>query len=139
MRQIVATALNAEYADKLEFLANAVANGPMLADCDATRLKFVGFIRTLSKPSLDALIGFAKHSSIGTEITAGNIAKTMEWKPELADACIRELHAHGVYSSVTSWRLDRYSDRYEMGSHFSDGRCAPTEMTVEFVKFISSH
>jgi hypothetical protein len=138
VQKIVATALNAEYTDKLEFLANALSNGPILGNNDATRLKFVDFIRSLSKPALDALVGFAKHSSIGTEVKAGNVARIMDWKPELADACIRELHSLGVYSSITSWRLDRYADRYEPGAYFSDGRCAPTELTEEFVQFVSS-
>ena len=138
VRKIVATALNAEYADKLEFLANALSNGPTLENDDATRLKFLDFVRSLSKPSLDALVGFAQYSSVGTEIQAGNIAKTMNWKPELADACIRELLSLGVYSSITSWRRDRYADRYEPGSYFSDGRCAPTELTEAFVQFIST-
>ena len=138
VRKIVATALNAEHIDKLDFLANALSNGPTLGDDDALRLKYLDFIRSLSKPSLDALVGFAKYSSIGTEVKAGNVAKTMNWKPELADACIRELHSLGVYSSITSWRLDRYTDRYEQGSYFSDRRCAPTELTEGFVQFIST-
>lgn len=137
MRKVVATALNGEYSDKLEFLANSLVNGPSLGNDDATRLKFVDMIRSVSKPSLDALIAFMKHSAETSPVLAGNIAKVMNWTPELADACISELHSVGIYSSVSSWRLDRYSDTYEVGTYLSDGRCTVTKLTAMFVDFIS--
>ena len=104
VRKIVATALNAEYADKLEFLANALANGPELADDSASRLKFVEMIRSLSAPALEVLVASLEQQEGDGQVLAGRLAGTMNWPPYLVDACVNELRSLGVYSSIVSWR-----------------------------------
>jgi hypothetical protein len=135
VRKIIATSLNAEYADKLGFLANALANGPLLANDQARRLKFVEMIRQISRPALDVLaLALGKQSSTG-EVLPGVIAADMNWDPALVDACISELHSLGALSSVTKWA--RTNDGYRPDLAFGEGQSATTELTKQFAEFIS--
>ena len=137
VRKIVATALNAEYADKLEFLANALANGPELADDNTSRLKFVEMIRSLSAPALDVLVASLRQQEGAGQVLSGRLAAAMNWPPYLVDACVSELRSVGVYSSIVSWRKDR-DGNYEKSSYLSGSGCARTEFTEQFVQFITS-
>jgi len=137
VRKVVATALNAEYADKLEFLANALVNGPELADDNASRLKFVEMIRSLSSPALEVLVAsLGQHEGAG-QVLAGRLAGSMNWPPYLVDACVSELRSIGVYSSIVSWRKDQ-DGNFEKSSHLTGTGSARTEFTEQFVQFITS-
>jgi hypothetical protein len=135
VKKVIATSLNAEYADKLEFLANALVNGPSLGTDQAKRLKFVEMIRQVSKPALEVLaLALLNKSSTG-EVFPGDIAAAMKWPPELVDACVRELHAFGAFSSVMDWFQDAGSFRPQ--TFFSGKEPATTALTEEFGRFIT--
>jgi hypothetical protein len=79
VKKVVATALNAEYADKIDFLANALVNGPLLGSDDAMRLKLVEMIRQLSRPALQVLVTSLKLGG-GQVDVAGLIPHLVGWK-----------------------------------------------------------
>jgi hypothetical protein len=137
VRKVVATALNAEYADKLEFLANALANGPKLGTDNAKRAKFVEMIRQLSKPALEVLVASIRRiipSGTG-QVMPGELAGALGWPPELVEACVKELYAFGVFSSTTRWV--KSGDGYRQGQYFQEGIPATASFTSDFSKFIS--
>ena|GEM_PF-6462816 len=59
----------------------------------------------------------------------------MNWRPELVDACVRELHSFGALSSVMDWFED--ADGYRPHTYFSEGQPATTTLTEEFGRFIA--
>lgn len=135
VKKTVATALNAEYADKLEFLVNAIVNGPSLGSDHARCLKFVEMIRHLSKPALEVMIAARTHRTGTGEVLAGTLADHLGWKPALVDACVREIHAFGGFSSVVTWLSS--SEGTRPSQSFSGGQPAVTAFTDEFAEFIS--
>jgi hypothetical protein len=135
VKKVVASALNAEYADKLNYLANALVNGPILESNAAERLKFVEMIRHLSKPALD-LLAVAVKNPAGREIVdGGEFAVALEWPPELADACVRELASAGALSSVSKWY--KAEQVYRPQDH-GMAQVMLTDLTRRFAAFISS-
>jgi hypothetical protein len=135
VKKIVATALNAEYVDKLEFLANALVNGPKLGADEAMRAKFVEMIRQLSKPALEVLVASLGRVSGTGQVMPGEIAGILRWSPELVDACVRELYAFGAFSSTTHWA--KSGEGYRQGQYFNEGVPARTDFTKSFSEFIS--
>ena len=136
VRKTFATALNAEYADKLEFLANALVNGPSLGNDDAHRLKFIEMIRSLSRPALNVLVASLNHPIKTDQIIIEELATYMKWPPHLVDACVAELRSYGAYSSVISWNVGR--DGTVSKSQYLDGNgCAKTSLTRRFAQFIA--
>lgn len=134
VKKVVATGLNAEYADKLKYLANALTNGPTLEQQQAKRLKYVEMIRQLSKASLEVLATAIAHPTGTGQVMPGNLATALGWHPSLVDSCVRELFAVGAFSSVASW--------YTQGDirprqYFDEGIPAITDVTREFAAFIS--
>jgi hypothetical protein len=95
VKKIVATALNAEYADKLEYLANALGNGPKLGNDDARRQKYTEMIRQLSRPALNVLVASLQHPTGTGQVIASALAEEMDWDPAIVDACVQELYASG--------------------------------------------
>lgn len=128
--KIIGTALNAEYADKLEYLANALVNGPSLGDDDAKRMKFLEMVRQLSKPALDVLVTSMQRPTDSKQISSRDIASVMEWHPALVDACVQELYAAGAYSYVTEWHDNRPAN------YFQKGTPALTPITAELANFV---
>ena len=134
VKKVVATALNAEYADKLDFLANALVSGPQV-EGQAMRLKMVEMIRQVSRTAIDVLVAALNNPSGTGEVISADIAKAMGWHPALVDACVQELYALGAFSHVTAWR--------DQGSHitsaqgFSRGTPALTDISRAFVEFVS--
>jgi hypothetical protein len=134
-KKVVATALNAEYADKIEFLANAFANGPKLGNDDSTRAKFVEMIRQLSKPALEVLVASLENPNSTGQIMPGELAVELQWSPELVDACVHELHAIGAFSSTKSWTMD--DGIYHRSGYSSQGSPLHTSLTSMFAAFVS--
>ena len=134
VKKVVATGLNAEYADKIDYLANALTNGPSLGQQQAKRLKYVEMIRHLSKASLEVLATCVAHPTGTGQVMPGSIAKTLGWNPSFVDACVRELFASGAFSSVVDW-----FEHGEMAprQRFNEGTTATTQVTREFAAFVS--
>lgn len=136
VKKVVATALNAEYADKIEYFANALVNGPRLGVDQARRLKFVEMIRQLSQPAIDVLVVALKFRPTSDDIDIGELAERLTWDPTQVDACVKELYSVGALSNVTRW--DSSNGRSRKSSWFPDGVPAITSYTREFAKFITS-
>ena len=103
LRKTVATCLNAEQTDKLDYLVNSLCNGPTVEGGDALRLKLLEIVRQASRPALDVLA-----ASLGNQLATGEViprylAKDMGWDPALVDSCVKELAALGAYSEATAW------------------------------------
>jgi hypothetical protein len=134
VKKVVATALNAEYTDKIEYLANVLVNGPQLANDNARRQKFVEMVRQLSKPALDVLVASLKHRSGTGQVIAGDLARILGWHPSMVDACVQELYAVGAFSNVTAWYTQ--GEIHPMTS-FQAGTAAVTDITQGLARFIS--
>jgi len=134
VKKVVATALNAEYADKLDYLANALVNGPTLGDENARRMKYVEMIRQLSKPALDVLIASLKNPPDTKQVIPERIAQEIDWLPALVSACVQELYAAGAYSNVINWH--EQGGRMRPSEQFKVGTPAITEVTLGLVDFI---
>lgn len=130
-KKIVATALNAEYADKVDILANAFANGPRLREEDALRAKFVEMIRHLSRPSIEVLSVIGKVCKKGQVPRMNLLGPHLGWEPELIDACLSELQSQGAISSTMEW------SRGQKTSWSSDNAGGPTKLTAEFARFVA--
>lgn len=136
VKKVVATALNAEYADKVNYLANALANGPQVPE-DALRLKFVELVRQLSKSALYLLAAAVENTSDTGIVYSGALASKLGWKPQLADACVRELGAAGVFSSVKEWYWESQGEYYQPSLYSDKGQLLVTDLTRWFAAFIS--
>jgi len=132
VRKIVATCLNAEHSDKIDYLANALVNGPTVCTEQATRMKLVEVIRHASRPALDVLGASLNYRSGTGEVLPGEIAKRMGWKPEIVDACVRELYAVGAFSSVLRWSSEGHS-----AESFSEGTPGVSEFTDLIGEFVA--
>jgi hypothetical protein len=142
VKKVVATGLNVEYCDKIDFFTNAIVNGPNLGNDQAKRLKFVELIRSLSRSALQVLItlvnpSFRSHGN-SPEALAGAAATALGWDPALVLACIHELAALGVMSSVSTWREGDLSGQWEPHQYYSSGIPSINCLTRDFVKFISN-
>jgi hypothetical protein len=135
MKKVVATALNAEYCDKLEFLANALVNGPSLRDDDARRAKFVELIRQMSRPALEVLVASVRLTHDG-DIIVDRIAEHLEWHPAVVDSCVRELHSLGAYSHNLRW--EKRNGRYQVMASFMDTIPGVATLTQEFARFLQN-
>lgn len=103
-----ASALNAEYADKVEFFANMLLNATRQNLEQMERLKFLEMVRHLSKPALVVLAAVTElHLSRGSShspqvddpTSKGQIISNTGFEPLLVAACIDELRSVGVLSS----------------------------------------
>ncbi len=130
----MATGLNAEYADKLEFLANALVSGPTLGDDDARRAKFVELIRQVSRPALEVLAASVELTGDG-DIFKDQIAERLAWHPDLVEACVLELHSFGAYSHILRWQEQR-DGRYQPMASFADEKPGVAPLTRQFAEFI---
>ncbi|MHA1613666.1 MAG: hypothetical protein ACTSYJ_02410 [Candidatus Thorarchaeota archaeon] len=135
-KKAVTTALNAEFDEKMEFLINAFFNGPTLGLDEGSMLKHIEEVRQISKPALEVLVASLRVNSNTGQVNIGLIARFLDWKPELVDACVSELHAHGVFSSTLSWR-DAGDRGYQRKGFTLHGEAGMTEYTKEFAMFIS--
>lgn len=134
VKKVVATALNAEYADKIEYLANALVNGPSLGANQARRLKFVEMIRQLSNPAIQVMVAALRIRQNVDEVVVGEIARLLPgWDPGVIDACIKELYSVGAFSNITRWNT--HGELRAMAS-FRDGVPSVTPFTREFSAFI---
>lgn len=135
VKKVVATALNAEHADKVEFLANALVNGPTLGSDAAKRAKFIEMIRQLSKPALEVLVASRQHPTGTGQVMPGELAGSLGWSPELVEACVKELYSLGAFSSTKSWIKN--GDSYRQSEFFSEGIPSTNSITRTFAEFVS--
>lgn len=135
IKKIVASAMNAEYIDKIDYFANAILNAANEYD-QVERLKFIEILRNISKPALIVLEAEKRlqdkrgprHSS---QVLNDQIIKETKLDPYLVETCVNELYALGVFSSTTGYTSDGRKTEY-----FSDGVAAYTDFTKRFVSFI---
>ena len=135
IKKIIASALNAEYADKIDYFANAIFN--VANDYEPVeRLKFIEILRNISKPALIVLKAEKRlqdrrgpHHS--PQVLNEQIIKETGLNPYLVDACVNELYALGVFSSTISYTSDGTKSE-----SFSDGVVAYTDFSEKFVSFI---
>lgn len=122
LKKTIASALNAEYAEKIEFFANITINGPQDIE-QLEKLKFIDMVRQLSKASLRVLaVAVMIHNSAHGLHQIGQLIGTAASDTGLRDrdsvkACINELIAVGLLQ--------------QNGSHVS-----ASDFTVRFVNFI---
>lgn len=137
IKKIVASALNAEYCDKIEYFANGLVN--CSADFEqAEILKFIETLKHISKPALCIL---AKESELqqkrgkffSPKVLVDELIKESEMQPHLVEACIKELGSFGIFSSTISYTKDG-----KQAEGFSSDTLAYTEFTNRFVNFIRS-
>jgi hypothetical protein len=97
-RKVIATALNAEYVDKLDFIANLFVNGANSGNGEAEQSKYIEMVRLLSRPALQVLVKIVQTLPEHKGISVRNLASEIGWEPALVDACILELHSIGAIS-----------------------------------------
>jgi hypothetical protein len=135
VKKIVATALNAEFTDKIDYFTNALFNAPAEIS-QLERLKFVELIRNLSKSSLLIL---AKEEELqrnrgkyhSPQVIQDQLIKSTGLNPYLVEASIRELSAQGVFSSVAEFKSSS-----EPKTIFSGSAVAFTDFSRKFIDFI---
>ncbi len=107
VKKTVASALNAEYADKIDFFANMLINSKEDLK-QMERMKFLELVRQLSKPALVVLDVATKlykrrgtgHSpQMDDPTTKRYIITETGFEQLLVDACVSELLSLGVFSS----------------------------------------
>ncbi|HEY9905988.1 MAG TPA: hypothetical protein V6D18_00100, partial [Thermosynechococcaceae cyanobacterium] len=130
-RKVIATALNAEYVDKLDFIANLFVNGTTLGNGEAERFKYVEMVRLLSRPALQVLVKIVQILPEHKGISVCNLAAEIGWEPALVDACILELHAVGAISQ--KW----FGDAENPESRTLNNAPVVTEFTRGFARAIS--
>ncbi|MDP3580856.1 MAG: hypothetical protein Q8S39_02905, partial [Ignavibacteria bacterium] len=134
-KKIIASALNAEFADKVSYFANALINssGDFVQD---ERLKFIEILRMISKPALKVL---AKERELqkqrgqghSSSISFNGLTKNLDLSPHLIETCITELYSIGVFSHTLEFDADGHAT-----SHFDRGTPAYTKFSEKFVLFI---
>jgi hypothetical protein len=132
-RKVIATALNAEYADKLEFIANLFVNGATLENGEAERFKYVEMVRSLSRPALEVLVKIVQILPENSVVSARYLATETEiaWEPSFIDACILELHSVGAISQT------KYEGNENQESRTLNNRPRITALTKSFAKGVS--
>ena len=134
-KKIVASALNAEFADKIEYFTNALLNAPKGFE-QAERLKFVEILRHISKPALEILatekiLQMERGKHFSEQVLVGDLIKKTRLSPHLVESCVNELYSMGVFSSTIS-----FSKSGHPSAHFSEGIAAFTQFTERFIEFI---
>lgn len=137
IKKIVASALNAEYCDKIEYFANVLVN--CAGNFEQTeRLEFIEILRQVSKSALCIL---AKESELqqkrgrqfSPQVIVHELIQESGMDPHLVEALIKELGSLGVFSSTIS-----FSTEGKPLQGFSGGALAYTEFTTRFVDFIKN-
>ena len=137
VKKIVASALNSEYNDKINYFANALFNAHKDFK-QLNRLKFVEMIRQLSKPALVILakeheLHQERGESFSPQVLQEQLIQETELPPHLVESCVKELSSVGVFSST----IEFYDDGSQ-SSYFRNGAVAYTEFTNQFIEFIKN-
>ncbi len=130
-KKVIATALNAEYTDKLDFIANLFVNGATLEIGEAERFKYVEMVRSLSRPALQVLVKIVHILPEHSVVSARYLASEIAWEPSFIDACILELHAIGAISQT------KYEGDENQESRTLNNRPRITALTKSFAKVVS--
>lgn len=136
VKKLAASALNAEYADKVEYFAKALLNASMDIGQDK-KLKFIEILRQISKPALKVLAAEKQlHEERGrswsSQVELGPLVTKTSLEAHLVEACIKELYSLGVFSSATSFNKEG-----DKSTGFETGTPAFVGFTDEFIRFIS--
>lgn len=136
--KIVASALNAEYTDKIEYFSNALLNSQNESFNQSERLKFIEILRQVSKPALEILaledmLQKKRGPFYSSQVIKSDLIKVSNLTPHLVEACINELYSLGVFSSTESYS----SDGREI-SGFSNGTAAYTEFTKSLLSLLKT-
>jgi hypothetical protein len=146
VKKVVASALNAEYAEKQELFAQALVNGTILGDATTPeKYKYIDVIRELSRPALDVLAFYSKSSARESgqniETLTARLHTEARAKADLPNmdfymiyACLVEIQKTGLLSNVTSVHTHQ-DGRVSVGSSYTDVRVF-TEFTAKFVAFV---
>ena len=138
LKKLISTALNPEYADKLEFFANMLINTKMDYS-QMERLKYVEMVRQLSKPALvvldaaNRLYKPASSSEPPTSIVPNQIAEETGFNLTFINVLISELYELGVFNPyvvVPGKGIRNVSNR--------EGIAAYTEYSERFSDFIKN-
>lgn len=134
-KKLIASALNAEYADKIAYFANALIN-VCHANFEQNRNKFIEILRKISFSSLELLakekiLHEKRGSNYSPEVLLGELVKITNWDPYLVESCVKELYSLGVFSSSTGFHVDGRKNAV-----FSEGIPAFTSYTTKFIQFI---
>jgi hypothetical protein len=134
-KKIIASALNAEYADKIEYFANALINSSKDYSQDE-RLKYIEILRIVSKPALKVLAKERElHKKRGErsspQVSFNQLVKNLDLSPHLIETCINELYSLGVFSHTLEFSSDGHATR-----HFDQGTSAYTKYSEKFVLFL---
>ena len=130
VRKLVATALNAEYTDKMIYFRNILINASSDDIDQIEKLKFVETTAHLSKAALIVLaaskeihtVRGPRHSrQIDDQTCIKEMIDITNFNKDLVLGCINELYSEGVFNS----------------NRFSNGTAAYSELTERFVCFLS--
>lgn len=137
-KKLIAVALRAESADKVDYFADALINASKPMFTHDKRCKFCEILKTVSLPALRVLAyetNLQKERGPGhsPQVLIDQLIQRSGMDPFLVEACVRELYMLGVFSSTT--------DFFESGhrkSGFDEGIAAYSSFTHEFVEFAIS-
>ena len=137
-KKLIAIALRAESADKVDYFADALINASKPMFTHDKRCKFCEILKTVSLPALRVLAyetNLQKERGPGhsPQVLIDQLIQRSGMDPFLVEACVRELYMLGVFSSTT--------DFFESGhrkSGFDEGIAAYSSFTHEFVEFAIS-
>ena len=130
VQKLIATALNAEYIDKVEYFRNMLFNGISTEIEQIEKLKFIEMVAHLSKAALIVLsvtqeifkqMGPRSSRQIDGQSSINKVIQTTDFSMDLVLSCYNELYAEGVFNS----------------NQFSTGVSAYTELTERFISFLS--
>lgn len=133
--KILATALNAEFADKVEFLASALLNAPQVGD-ETRALKFVEILRHVSRPALVVLAcqeAVVEHAGVGRsqQVEIESLVSQSGLDARVVEACVQELYSLGVLSPNIG--MDRTGRKT---SYLPPGTPAFTPFSADFLAFV---
>ena len=130
VEKLVATALNAEYTDKMVFFRNMLFNGAIYEFDQIEKLKFIEMAAHLSKAALSVLAAANQiHIERGPRYSRqidgpsdiNRIIEITHFDEDLVLSCVNELYSEGAFNS----------------KEFSPGISAFREITERFVEFLS--
>lgn len=107
-KKLIAVALRAESADKVDYFADALINASKPMFTHDKRCKFCEILKTVSLPALRVLAyetNLQKERGPGhsPQVLIDQLIQRSGMDPFLVEACVRELYMLGVFSSTTDF------------------------------------
>jgi len=134
-KKIIASALNAEFADKISYFANALINCSQNYEQDE-RLKFIEILRVISKPALKVLaVERELKRKLGDghsmQVSMNELVNHLDLSPHLIETCITELYSIGVFSHTIEFNASGHQQK-----NYERGIAAFTKFSEKFISFI---